>query len=104
MQLRNPDKIYFESASINGVNEKKLLLLSVKEQDHSNFQSFTNSIIKEISSTFSNVTLIDPSTVFCRLNRCVVGELNESFYFDRDHLSIKGSYKLQKKLEDVLSN
>lgn len=98
MQLRDPDKIYFDAMGFFGVNSEKLEYLSVEKNKHNNFQLRTNNLIKKVSSKFGNVVLIDPSVSFCLSEHCAIGNDNYSFYFDDDHLSIQGSYKLHNQL------
>ena len=39
--------------------------------------------------------VIDPTDSMCKGDVCLVGDKNKSYYFDDDHLSIFGSYKLK---------
>lgn len=104
MQLRNPDKLYFDSLSIFGVDVDLLKITSLTIDKHKDFQMFTNNLIKEEANKFSNVVLLDPTNVYCRFGHCLVGDEKESFYFDDDHLSIRGSYKLQELLLPLIVN
>lgn len=104
MQLRNPDKLYFDSLSIFGVDVDLLKRTSLTIDKHKDFQMFTNNLIKEEANKFSNVVLLDPTNVYCRFGHCLVGDEKESFYFDDDHLSIRGSYQLQELLLPLIVN
>lgn len=104
MQLRNPDKLYFDSLSIFGVDVDLLKRTSLTIDKHKDFQMFTNNLIKEEANKFSNVVLLDPTNVYCRFDHCLVGDEKESFYFDDDHLSIRGSYQLQELLLPLIVN
>ncbi|NAW56582.1 acyltransferase family protein, partial [Vibrio sp. V36_P2S2PM302] len=101
MQHRNADKIYFDSTSISGLELEKLSSLSVSYKDHINFQKFVNSKIISISKNFKNVVIVDPTNIYCNLKTCIVGNENESFYFDDDHLSVIGSFKMESYLERI---
>jgi len=98
MQLRSPDKLYFDSLSLFGFDPSKLINASIGIDKHNDFQRFTNELIEEVASQFENVVLLDPTSVYCSSEYCLVGNEKESFYFDDDHLSIEGSYKLQNLL------
>lgn len=98
MQLRDPDKLYFDSLNLFGFEQDKIRKLSIKTDRHIDFQRFTNQLIEDVASDFENVVLLDPTSVYCNRDYCLVGNEKESFYFDDDHLSIKGSYKLQNLL------
>ncbi|OBT03604.1 acyltransferase [Vibrio cyclitrophicus] len=104
MQLRNPDKLYFDSLSIFGLDLDMLKKKSVTYEKHKDFQMFTNDLIRDEVNNFSNVILLDPISVYCKGDYCLVGDDKESYYFDDDHLSIKGSYKLQNLLLELITN
>lgn len=104
MQLKNPKNIYFESLNFFGLNHELVKKSSVNIDKHKKFQRFTNNIIKSEADKFTNVTLLDPTPIFCHADYCSIGNEKESFYFDDDHLSIKGSYKLQDALLPLLTH
>lgn len=102
MQHREPLKIYHEAILSSVDIDKALRTSSVKTRKHNELQSLANSIIERVSSKFDNVTLLDPTSTFCDSEFCTVGDLNTSYYFDDDHVSILGAYKLRPKIENVL--
>ena len=79
--------------------EIELTSHSVSIEDHIKRQAVPNKIIVEASKKFKNVFIIDPTKVLC-LEKCLVGDMNHSFYFDKDHLSGVGADKLASLFEN----
>ncbi|WP_271273773.1 acyltransferase family protein [Aliamphritea hakodatensis] len=104
MQTKGPDKAYSSSLSMsNKIDIDLLNKNSVSKELHNALQKETNTIIKNVSRNFNNVTLIDPTDIYCGSEQCLIGDKNNSFYSDDDHLSVIGSYKLQSMLEKNLA-
>jgi len=95
LQEVNPDKIFYSSIIDRKLNGSMLEENSISLKKHNEFQKKTNDIIIEEASMFNNIKIIDPTTEMCSTTNCAVGNKNESYYFDDDHLSILGSLKLK---------
>jgi hypothetical protein len=100
MQEKNPDEIMFKSSKNKNINIDHLSKNSISFDKHASFQKMTNDIIREEASNFKNITVIDPTSIMCNNNECLVGNERSSFYLDNDHLSILGSLKLRGLLEE----
>jgi peptidoglycan/LPS O-acetylase OafA/YrhL len=95
MQEHNSDKIYYRSMENGHLISSLLNENSVSIVKHNQFQENTNKIIIEQASKYNNIMVIDPTDSMCKGDVCLVGDKNKSYYFDDDHLSIFGSYKLK---------
>lgn len=92
-QKQTPIRLYSESVHLG----KKLEDISIKVSEHQALQTYVNNVFKE-----SDVEVIDFTSVLCGSESCVVGTPEESFYYDDDHLSLKGSKKLVSAIVDYL--
>ena len=102
MQESNPDKLYYKALDHGAVSENKLNASSVKKSKHISFQAMTNKILIKEAEKYNNILIIDPTDIFCNGKTCPVGNKNFSYYFDNDHLSINGSYKIKSEIERSL--
>jgi hypothetical protein len=88
-------KVFNNDLSIN----KYIDRYSISLNEHIKFQ-------KDVYSTFSQIKgkfkLIDFTNVYCKNNKCLFGTNNESFYFDDDHISNIGAFKIINELKDIL--
>lgn len=94
-QSDEPLNIYAKSSG----QIDKLLDSSINVSEHLKLQRFANSLFNR-----DNVALYDFTKVLCDARRCPVGNSTHSFYFDDDHLSLKGSHLLIPKLVEYLKN
>lgn len=99
LQEKNPDQILYRSIINNNLNILEIEKRSISLENHNKFQRKTNEIILEEAKSFDNVTIIDPTPIMCNETHCPIGNKNESYYFDDDHLSIAGSLKLKNLIE-----
>ena len=95
LQEYNPTRIIYQSILNGKLSGDKLLSNSITNSKNINFQFKTNEIIKKAANRYNNITIINPSDVFCYSEYCAVGNNKYSYYFDDDHLSIEGSYLLE---------
>lgn len=104
LQEKNPDQILYKSLLNNKISNSEIEKNSISLEKHKKFQEKTNSIILEEARLFNNITIIDPTPIICNKNTCPIGNENESYYFDDDHLSITGSHKVQNLIEKNILN
>lgn len=96
MQEAGPSTIFYDSSVNNNIDGSKLVENSLLFQKHNDFQKLTNTIIIDEASKFNNVKIVDPTNEMCGITNCPVGNKDESYYFDDNHLSIQGSFKLKE--------
>jgi hypothetical protein len=103
MQDKRPEEIYLTSFDKRGaISLSQLQNNSVSRAKSDRLQQEVNAFIEQEAKKYKNVTLIRPTAVFCDDTSCPVGNENELFYFDADHLSVVGTRKLQKVVEQSL--
>ncbi|GAL07090.1 O-antigen acetylase [Photobacterium aphoticum] len=102
LQEYNPDYIMYHSISNGKLSLDKLLNNSISNEKNRIFQYKTNEIIKSEALKYKNITVIDPNEILCDNKRCAVGNDKYSYYFDDDHLSIKGAYLLEPLISPIL--
>ena len=100
MQETNPDQIFYSSLVDNKLSESKILENSITLKKHNDFQKRTNNIIIQEANRFNNIIVIDPTPEMCGSANCPVGNESVSHYFDDDHLSISGSFRLKDLIEE----
>ena len=102
MQLYNPNFAYFNSYDFSKktVDINKLRLLSVSYDRHINFQKFIRTETKKLLKKSYMFKEIDFDKFFCDKKKCMIGEKNISYYSDDDHLSVSGSKKIKKLIEN----
>lgn len=88
MQQKEAGKIYYASLKDGSLSKELLESLSIDSVQNEQFQRETNNMISEVVDKYSNVTIYNPSKDMCNETNCPVGNLERSFYFDDDHLSI----------------
>ncbi|MDC3279512.1 acyltransferase [Gammaproteobacteria bacterium] len=74
--------IYFQSA-VTGLTLDEL---SITRNEHERLQSYVNSLFM-----MENLKVWDFTDVLCSSDACLVGDINNSYYYDHDHLSLTGS-------------
>ena len=95
LQESNADSIYYKAFYHGIIDKKRLNEASVKKSKNVQSQAITNKILIAQAKKYKNISVIDPTDVFCNANTCPVGSTTTSYYFDDDHLSTDGSYKLK---------
>jgi hypothetical protein len=75
--------------------------LSITEVAHKERQSVANSIILKVSAS-TNVVVIDPAEIFCS-DKCLIGTIWGSYYYNVDHLSTFGARQLKSKFMPLLN-
>ncbi|PSU84274.1 acyltransferase [Photobacterium phosphoreum] len=102
LQEHNPDYIMYHSILNGKLSREKLFNNSISNEKNRNFQYKTNEIIKNEAKKYKNITVIDPNEILCDDKHCAVGNDKYSYYFDDDHLSIKGAYLLEPLISPIL--
>lgn len=96
-QLFSPREMY-KSAYLPFVDTAgRLDEVSVSRQEYDDTQRAVNERLRQSGADF-----LDPADVFCDYSRCLVGTPDISYYFDNDHLSVKGSKRLTSLFEGAL--
>lgn len=72
--------------------------MSVPRAQHHARQAFVSSVFGPYRST-EGMRFIDPATVMCEGEVCLVGTERESFYWDESHLSVAGALFVSRALE-----
>lgn len=67
-----------------------LRTLSVVRSQHLAFQAFVRSVFARYH-TDAHVNIVNVDDVLCSSGVCMVGDTNESYYFDDNHLSVAGA-------------
>ena len=95
-QRYEPESVYFWITKAVGSIET----YSVKKSD---FQKL-NKISNDIFLNYDNkINLYNITDLFCDDFLCPLGTKSESFYYDQDHLSSYGAYKLEEIIENIFS-
>jgi len=102
MQKAQPHSIYYNSFASGKVKQELLNKSSVSIKKHLDFQKMTNQIIIDEARQYSNIIVIDPTKYMCENKICSVGDEARSYYFDDDHVSIYGNYKLKDFIRDSI--
>ena len=98
-----PKFVYNKITPFNKNSESKLIKLSVKTEEHKLLQNFVYKQFKKIELIVKNLNIFYPDIVFCKNNICKLGNLNESYYIDDDHLSNKGVDLMKNELSQFLN-
>ncbi len=74
------------------VREYTLEKYAISKQDYVQKKQEIISLIEPYVR--KNITLFDPTNLTCTTSKCPIGTVDESYYYDKDHLSIIGSKRL----------
>jgi peptidoglycan/LPS O-acetylase OafA/YrhL len=107
MQLESAKKIYFRSLHKN--NKKynyNLINNSLNLHDHNTLQNYVKNIFIEFESKYNNLNLIKIDDIFCNkdLKKCLIGNHENSFYIDDNHLSIEGVELIHNKISKIFNS
>ncbi|MDB9784248.1 acyltransferase [Pelagibacteraceae bacterium] len=93
LQLYDPKYIYLKSLSKNDqvIDQKKLLNFAVDYEKHMSLQNFVRDKIKLFENEGYKFKVIDLNNTFCNKDKCLVGNVKNSYYYDKSHLSKKGA-------------
>lgn len=105
MQLYNPRFAYYNSYDFSKktVDINKLRLLSVSYDKHINFQKFIRTETEKLLKRNFLFKEIDFDKFFCDKKKCMIGEKHISYYSDDDHLSVSGTKKIKKIIENYFN-
>ena len=67
------------------------------------FEELERIPIKIFKSSEDEINLYHIIDIFCDEEKCLIGEINKSFYYDDDHLSTYGSLKLEETILEILN-
>ncbi len=97
LQMFSPNFIYSKSNDIN-----KIFDYSVDYEKHKRLQSFVRNNIKILKYNNYSFKEIDFDNFFCDNNKCLIGNITSSYYFDKNHLSRNGAKSLNKEIKKYL--
>ena len=104
-QNLNPKFIYNMTIPKKKGSEEILKNLSISIEEHLNLQKFVYEQFNKIEAKFDNVYLLDFTNDLCK-QKCDVGKLKQSYYYDSNHLSKSGvnflKYKIEKFIKENL--
>ena len=95
-QVSSPESFYFRAA--RGISS--IYDLSVAREK---FEELERIPIKIFKSSEDEINLYHIIDTFCDEEKCLIGEINKSFYYDDDHLSTHGSLKLEETILEILN-
>jgi len=106
MQLEKAKKIYFRS--LHKDTEKynyNLINHSLDLNDHNILQNYVKKIFIEYEAKYSNLNLIKIEDIFCNkdLKKCLIGDHENSFYIDDNHLSVEGVELIHNKISKIFN-
>ena len=101
-QIYDPIYVYQKSfdSKKKEVRDDKLLSFSINYNKYIKHQKFIRDSITNIKEEFNILKEINFDDIFCNKLKCSVGSENESYYSDKNHLSINGAMKTV----DILMN
>ncbi|MBD1551978.1 acyltransferase family protein [Pseudomonas typographi] len=103
-QLASPRTVYYRLAHVGQSDAQKLQTvqaLSVPYGAHQRLQQFNRGVFETMAST-GQVRLFDLDGVFCDTRRCLLGDPQQSWYKDNDHLNGEGAYKAMPVVAQML--
>ena len=80
------------------LREKALNELHVKRNNHREYNKYFHTLFSDYKS--DNIAYLDPTDYFCDEDKCPVGSLVKSLYWDHDHISNEGAKHIFQLLED----
>jgi hypothetical protein len=88
-QDKNPKYTYMKMESYYGAEREKFLMFnSLLEKKHNELQKYNRDIFKSFGNEINMISLDD---FFCADGKCLPGTVNQSYYFDFNHISLVGS-------------
>jgi peptidoglycan/LPS O-acetylase OafA/YrhL len=103
-QVYLPNYAYTKSLTKDqkNINEELLNNYGVKYKKHMNLQKFVRDKVKKSSDLNPDFEVIDLNKFFCDKKSCKIGTKNNSFYNDKNHLSIYGASLLKNNIKKYL--
>ena len=99
LQPQDAEDIYVEHYKNGKIYYEDIYNGSVSFSNHVKNNEKSNAKIYEEASKYDNVIVLDPTPYFCDSERCIVGEVDNSYYLDTDHLNGYGAMKLRPLFE-----
>ncbi len=96
-QKHEPQKVYFSVSKGVGNVES----LSVKRSE---FQKLNEIPINVFSTRVGDIDLYNITDLFCDEHICLIGEPNQSYYYDVTHLSTYGALRLRDIIDTIVSD
>ena len=103
-QVYLPNYAYTKSLTKDqkNINEELLNNYGVKYKKHMNLQKFVRDKVKKSSDLNPDFEVIDLNKFFCDKKSCKIGTKNNSFYNDKNYLSIYGASLLKNNIKKYL--
>jgi len=99
-QLEDPRAFYFNLyRRSEGGRAQTLEDRSVSRLQHESLQTFANAALRR-----TGVDFLDPADSLCAGPKCLMGEVGESYYFDKDHLSTVGAKRIMQPLWSAIKD
>lgn len=99
-QIYTPAKVYTRVGSkLPSLREEVLKADSVSFNQHVDYQQDIRALFKSLQEIYHpSLSVINPDSTFCDSQICLIGNPNESYYFDKDHISRNGALRLLPQL------
>ena len=102
-QKHEPKNVYYKFFDRKAeLLKDNLAKLSISTSDHHLLQSFVTTAFAGAAKD-DRATIINMDNIYCDNAKCLIGNENESFYEDNNHLSIKGEMLMLNTLEKYVS-
>jgi peptidoglycan/LPS O-acetylase OafA/YrhL len=101
-QRYNAKTVYYKTYGDDAVRfRQSLRTWSVSLEDHLRLQGYVRALFDQYSTT-RQLRVIKLDDLFCAGDRCLMGDVNRSYYFDEDHLSVTGAQKTVDVIKGTL--
>ena len=95
-----PEEIYYKAYnSLNVVTA--LNAMSVRKTEHQAMQGYVTNLFQLTQKKYPNLEIADLTDTFCG-DSCLVGTQTQSYYYDKDHLSVVGANQIIKNIETLI--
>lgn len=103
-QLYPPGKVYSLAQTEQGIPDVDVLRgSSVLLQKHESLQRYTHAVFRAVQKEFPHhLALIDPAATLCDVERCLIGNSQQAYYYDDDHVSVPGALRLGPQFDREL--
>ena len=99
LQPLDSEDLYLKHYENGRINYIDIYNSSVSLSSYLKNNEASNAKIREEANKYQNVVVVDPTPYLCDSERCKVGEVNKSYYWDNDHLNGNGAMKLRPLFE-----
>lgn len=95
-----PEEIYYKAYDSDNVLTA-LNAMSVNKAEHQAMQSYVTNLFQLTQKKYPSLEIADFTNTFCE-DSCLVGTKKQSFYHDKDHLSVTGAQQIIKNIEALI--